>query len=249
MTTVFFDFIHPNNKYLLDDLSNDTQNLIIFYLDTYEKIINLPSSLENIIIYGHRCGGYDIDENLNEDELDKYIFTKNPLNCKIHLLKKYDADKILWSKESYDDIKIASKDEVENKIKYINEEYTFFKNFDMDNYNVVGGWTKKEIENKINFFQTTILFEKYSKRHMLYELPDFIKVVNIKIYETGFNLTQHYDYQEHTSVDLRFYDVFIKNSENKRYLNFVIDEIQIINMGIHDYDYYFFNSLPNEFYN
>ena len=252
MSTIFFDFINNNNTNLLDDLPNNTKNLIIFclYASDKNKINNLPSTLENIIIYKYRCDFTDDDNNIirlkdgifddetiiKNDYLTKYIFNKMPYNCKLITTNKSEADKIYWSGDDYNDNIFPTNNNIKNKIKYINEQHHFFKNFNFDDNK--DGYTTDTVNEKILYYENSFLFEK-NKRHLLFELPNIINKDDIQFYKTLINKPQHYLAKgTMDNKKIMFFDIFIKTHNDKHYLNFVIDE----NLNSYYFDnYYFFD--------
>ena len=176
--------------------------------------------------------------------LEKYIFTKKPLVCNIILLNKGYADKIYWTNEDYDDSITATKDELKN---ILNDVYQKFSKL-------------REINDEpFAQFKNEKIFRK-NKRHILYEIPQFINSELVEFYDSNFNLTckKSREYPtHHDPSSINFCEVFIKKIDDKQYLDFVIDQKDYSEL-FEDYDtenlpkYYNikakFFSLPEEFF-
>lgn len=79
MNSIFYDYLHKDNLYLLNDIPNNIENIIIFYLSIRNLTINnLPINIKNIVIY--QCNCLDNNEDLisKAEDLEKCIFTKLP---------------------------------------------------------------------------------------------------------------------------------------------------------------------------
>ena len=266
MNTIFFDFINHHNKNLLDNLPNNTKNLIIFclYASGKNKINNLPSTLENIIIYNYTCNftnednrhiyitcaSPDDDENnyTNNNYLRKYIFSKMPFGCTLVTLNKYKADKIYWSNNDYNNNICPTNNDIKNKLKYIEKRDIFLTTniFDNKNNDLITVINNKKINHLLN----STLFEK-KKRHLLFELPNIININYIHFYKTQFNLneTEFNLNTDENKSKLIFFDTFIKIYDNKQYLNFVIDEITNGYHRLNDYSIDALYNLPYTFFN
>ena len=252
MSSIFFDYLHEDNLYLLNNIPNNIENLIIFYLSTSNSTINnLPIDIKNIIIF--HCSCLDNNEDLinNTEDLEKLVFTKLPFNCKIHLLNKWNADIIKWSNDTYSKFITPSNKEIMYSLEHINERYDFFNEFDLEYYKVKDGWNKEQINKNLNYYKMRKIFEEYTKRHLYYKLPNNFIITDIIIYDTQLNLTQDYDDDDGKYVDIEYkrnIKIYTENFNNDIYIVFALDDIEVIEFGITKEDYDFYYIIPNEFF-